>query len=320
MPDISERMAEARETAADGELPYISKSRVTEWVKNPEHFRLKYIEGLRGEETDAMRRGTRLHETFEDFYYALYEYVESEDQLPEFWELKELLFDYKRWADFVDPYVANFLCFEYRRLSTAQTINEYLPYGVEEEMWMERDGDPPWMGFADVILPAASLDEIEADDGAVVVDFKTGSVPDERYRDEGIYLELEYYTMIFGSRYDVVGAAAYYPREDELVVSHRDESLRERVFEAVEEMLHYVDNYDEYDHFPTNPGPLCKWGEDSSDQSEYYGICPCTWGVPANNREEFEEMVESGMNNYQIAEKLGTTPDAVRYWQYKFDL
>jgi len=202
MPDVSDKVLRLNEEVnpkESGTLPYISKSRVTQWIKNPEHFRLKYVEGLRVDETDAMVRGSRIHKAFEGFYEA----TQGVDPKAVFAEPELYLpADRQLWADFVTPYIGNFLVWEQERYKYAQeTGSDWAAVAVEEEHWIDPllglDNEPEWMGLADVLLPAGAVPSIETDEGVVVVDFKTGSVPDSKYRDEGIHTELEYYVMLF---------------------------------------------------------------------------------------------------------------------------
>lgn len=323
MPERSERLQQTHNAAGKYELPYISKSRVMQWIQNPEHFRLKYLEGIEPEETEAMRRGTEVHEAFEDFYHGV---VEEHDFYQVVTHFPEYLDDdYYKWGDHVTPYLSNFIAFETRRFDATDLIDDYLPIAVEEEMWRDPllgiDGEPEWMGLVDAIYPAASIDEVGPDSGVVVVDFKTGSVPDEKYRNEGIYTELEYYTMLFEEKYDVVAAAAYYPREDTFVVQPDEPKFRDNIIYAAQEMVTAVSGYDGDAKFDIKPGPLCKWGPSDDEESAFYGVCSqCTWGAPVNNQNTFEHMVEEGYSMDRIADELGTTKDAVGYWKYKLDL
>lgn len=320
MPDRTEKVQRLNEETAQYELPYISKSRVMQWQKNPEHFRLKYMEGIREPETDAMVRGTRIHEGFEDSYenaIANHRPVgPSEEVFPKNRAL---------WADFVAPYYTNFLSWEQRRFEeSGENLDQYLPISIEEEHWrdpiLDMDGEPEWMGLADAILPAASIAETPRNDGVVIVDFKTGSVPDEKYRDDGIFMELEYYNILFEDKYDVVAAGAYYPRSDTFLLQPDDPDYRQQVLRAARNMVAACDGYDGSEQFEAKEGPLCKWSFDENDESAFYGVCSqCSWGVPANNRETFEAMLDEGYSQKRIAEELGTTTDAVSYWKWKVE-
>jgi hypothetical protein len=323
MPDRSDKVLRLNEESGQYELPYISKSRVMQWEKNPEHFRLKYLEGIKEPETDAMVRGTRIHESFEYYYeQAVDEHMHFEPAVAP----TMLPGERKKWADFIEPYITNFLLWEEDRWQEAgEQVDQYLPIAIEEEHWrdpmLDLAGEPEWMGLADAILPAASIAECPCDEGVVIVDFKTGSVPDPKYRDDGIYMELEYYEILFENKYDVAGAGAYYPREDEFLFQPPDTKFHEKVIQAAREMVQATNEYEGNSQFEAKEGPLCKWGMDDDEESAFYGVCSqCSWGVPANNEETFKAMVDEGYSYDRIADELGTSKDAVSYWKYKMDL
>jgi hypothetical protein len=320
MPDRSDKVEQLYEAADEYELPYISKSRVKQWLENPEHFRLKYLEEIKPAETQAMRRGTAIHETFEEYYYSVTDagrWIGPEDTsvLPD---------DRRKWADFIDPYISNFLKWERDRWrESGKDTDTYLPIAIEAEHWRDPllgiDGEPEWMGLADAILPSASLPEIDSAEGVTIVDFKTGSVPDEKYRSPGIYEELEYYSLLFENVYNVTGALAYYPREHETVV--KDGGYTDEVLTAAAELVNASAGYDGSEKFETDEGPLCKWGESDDEESAFYGVCTqCTWGVPINNKHAFEHLVEEGYSDTEIADHFGCSTSAVNYWKYKLDL
>jgi hypothetical protein len=131
-------------------------------------------------------------------------------------------------------------------------------------------------------------------------------------------MELEYYVMLFEAKYDVAAAGAYYPRADEFLVQPDDPSFRTQVEDAVTQMVKACREYDGGTNFDTKEGPLCRWSFDKEDESPYYGVCSqCTWAVPAENKETFSEMVNEGYGDWEIAEALGTSTDAVNYWKWK---
>ena len=323
MPDRSDKVERLNEQTDQYELPYVSKSRVKKWKENPEHFRLSYLEGIKEPETKAMKRGTIIHEAFEHYYEQCQRagrHIEPE-------EPSALPHNHRQWADFIEPYMTNFFEWEHRRWQRAfEQPERYLPVGIEEEAWREDmlgHDTPPWMGIADAVLPAGTVpgSPYTNDDGVLIVDFKTGSVPREQYRDEGIHLELAYYELVFEDEYDVAGSAAYYPRENETLFSPEGDSMQREVLETAREMVTICGEYDGEQKFEAKEGPLCKWGMDSDQQSAYYGVCSqCTWAVPANNPETFEALVEQGYSKQEIANELGTSANAVGYWQHKMDL
>lgn len=325
MPERSNKVSELKEAAGEYELPYLSKSRVMKWVSNPEHFRLKYLEGIDEEETYAMRRGTEIHTAIEEYNEnVIDEYDRTSGVFADV--LRYLPDDRGLWADWLEPYISNFLLFEQRRREHCgdpdNLMSAFPPVAVEKEHWRDDLFDVPMMGIADVVYDAASLPSFPGEEGVVIVDVKTGSVPDEKYRDDGIYLELEYYELLFDEDlYDVAGAAAYYPKEDELLVKPRKESYRLEVYQQARDLIRAVEDYEGDCQFDINPGPLCGWSPDEGDRSAYYGVCSqCSWNAPVENENTFREMVEQGYTVQEIANELNTTPDAVGYWQYKYDL
>lgn len=313
MPERSSKVQEKYEEAGEYELPYVSKSRVMEWIKNPNHFRLKYLEEIKEPETAAMRRGTDIHETFE----SIYEWVSETGSAPGPTEIGDALPDDRSmWADYMTPYLSNFLSWELER----ENEGSYIPISIEEEHWRENPtGGPELMGLADVIIPADSAAFLDENEGVVIVDFKTGKVPDEKYRSPGIYTELEYYTLLFEEKYDVAGAAAFYPRTGETLVKQSGE--RGAVLDAIEEMQEASDEYSGGETFETDPGPLCGWSPDDDDRSAYYGVCSqCTWNVPVDNRDRFEELIQNGRSDREIASELGCEPGESSYWRYKLTI
>jgi len=129
---------------------------------------------------------------------------------------------------------------------------------------------------------------------------------------------LAYYEILFEDKYDVTAAAAYYPREDELLVQPPGD-YRDEVFWAARDMVDACANYTGDTTFEANSGPLCGWSPD--DRSPFYGVCSeCTWNVPVDNRETLEQMVDEGYRDGEIADDLGTTANAVGYWRRKLDL
>lgn len=322
MPGRTEKVHRLNEEAGEYELPYLSKSRIMSWVKNPEHFRLKYLEGIREPETFPMKRGTNIHETFEHIYHREVE----KGQFVGIGDPELLPDDRELWQDFIEPYISNFISWEHARWNEAdREPDDFLPVGIEEEQWRDPvlglPEEPEWMGLADVVLPAAGVPEVETDDGVVIVDFKTGSVPDKKYRDDGIHAELEYYTILFEEEYDVAAAMAYYPKADRVVIEPPGDEYRDTVFGAAEVMVEACDDYDGDVKFEPKPGPLCGWGTDDDERSALYGVCSqCTWNVPSDNQNQFEALVEEGYSDTEIADHLGCKPGESSYWRYKMDL
>jgi RecB family exonuclease len=338
-PD-SDKFEEAR--ATDRLLPYISKSRLTQFVKCPEKFRFVYIDGLREPENVYMRRGSAVHLAFEKFYDAAADLIEREGRPPRPNEFVDLLPETLLWGPHLDPYISEFLVFERRRLDAARVAVSkmdvpdderevtvarlWLPIEVEREVWIDDplgiaghgDIEPvPAMGFADAVYYAGSLPEYAHADPetAVVCDFKTGKVPFEQYREDGIYLELEYYAFLFEGEYDFAGVAAFYPLTGELLTAPLSADRRARVLDVIRQLTEINDTRPTQLSIKT--GPLCygTWGH-----CAHYDRCRSTWGEPFVHEERFRAMAEGGYSDEEIADDLGTTLDAVRYAKRKFGL
>lgn len=348
MPTATNKINRLREEAEEGELPYFSKSRVKNYKNCPRSFYHTYIEGKRGEETDAMRQGTRVHEVFEDYYDNLCKHYDLSDGKgedlkfpPEPRDLVQFLPEpVLRWADWME-FMANFLAWEVYRAEqalevvedldwpmdnstkTVEAINQWIPVGIEEEAWHEPENGPEWMGFADVIVNASSIKEVDTDTGVVIVDFKTGKTPKKRYRNEGIFLEGEYYGMIFDEMYEVSGVAGFYPKQGDFLVSDLSSKRRDDVRSIINDVNNAVDcdGKPDEEEFPIDEQPLCKWGEGEDEQCDFYDECPSKWGVPVEKKELFEAMVDNGNTAYQIADYMEIdNVGIIYYWAKKLNL
>lgn len=279
-------------------LEHVSKSRIKTFLNCPRKFFLKYWAENRSPGSYHTTKGSRIHRAYEDFHENLIEWVDDHGHKPlNYAPLMGHWRDYHQW---LDPHIENFWAFEDTRWELAceyahgderyldrekyESQTEYamdlwLPVGVEVEGRLEEPpvGDLPWMGYADAILHAASVPQVEENEGVVILDYKTGSVEDEQYRDEGIYLEGEFYGWLFeeDEEFDhkVVAVAGYYPQEDELVVSpYPDYERRNVIMDAVEGMQQ-APNIENYDY---EEQPLCHWGD---GRCFFYNECPSTWGL-----------------------------------------
>lgn len=330
MPSETNKIQRKKEEAQEGELPYISKSRLLTYVKCPRNFYYTYVLGRRSEETDAMRQGTRVHYTYEVYYENLLE-AAKDGSLGFPTEPKDLTRylpdDVLLWADWTDM-VSSFIAWEMERLNTAKEYvdeigydsepeywglvkKNWLPDGVEAEGWLEKDG-PDWMGFADVIVPSASIKEVSGNDGVVIVDFKTGSTPDPDYREKGIFLQGEYYGIIFEQDYTIDGVAGYYPKNHDFLVEEPSLDRRALVHQNITEINELMnttgpDMNPEMEDFGISPGALCHWGDGKCDN---YDDCESDWGEGFENPETFKAMVESGYEQDAIAEHM----EIETYW------
>ena len=343
MPAQTERVERLRDESPPGNIPYASKSRIGKYITCPEKFYFSYIKGYKAEETGAMRRGTNIHETIEEYYENVTQHVNSTRAFPD--DLVQFLPNVDRWSDYLEPYITNFLVFEQRRMEVCreqvarthaqmdddqlhstpeeEAASLWLPAEIEAEEWLEDPlgyGDKaiPWMGYADAIYPAAAFPEVKQNSGVVIVDFKTGKTPDEKYRDDGIYLEGEYYGMLFKSEYDVAAVAGYYPKNDDLIISPLKQSRRDKIRGVVEDFQRF--NEETPDHLETDEQPLCYYGEGEDQKCPYYNMCESTWGEPLKHADRTRELHEQGCSKAEIADDLGCDYGAVNYAYYKLGL
>lgn len=266
-------------------LQHVSKSRVKTYLQCPRKFFAKYWCDNRAPTSYHLTKGSRIHRAYEHFHENIIEYVDERGERPDrFAPLMENWRDYHQW---LDPHIKNFWLFEETRWDLAVDATEtpedaldlWMPVGVEVEGRLDEPpvGDIPWMGYADAVLHAATVPDVDEDEGVVILDYKTGKTEDKKYRDEGIYLEGEFYGWLFEEDptfdHKVVAVAGYYPQNDDLVVSpYPDYDRRNTILDAVEGMQEApdVENY-EYDE-----QPLCHY---QSGRCFYYNDCPSTWGL-----------------------------------------
>lgn len=311
MPTETERIQAAKREEVKNyyrALPYISKSRLKTYVTCPKKFFFKYILGRRGDPTFYTARGTQIHRAFEHFYENV-----RKDKLSAFrgGSLRKYLPGIQTgegregaadWADHIVPFIGNFLRFEKRRRDNADILNQFIPVGIESEGWVDYDWndsnwDVPLMGFADLVVRSASLsdDIVEADHGVTILDFKTGSVPDEKYRDEGIYLEQEYYAIIFEETMnpEVTGVAAYYPKSDTTIGAQLSNERRDFIDQKMHEMI-ALSFHAEKDWFPIEEQPLCAWSNHRGEgMCDHYSDCESEWGMKHFNGPTYQHAIDA---------------------------
>lgn len=296
---------------------YLSKSRLKTWVKCPRAFYYKYVLDVDTPETESMIRGTDIHELIELYYENITEYAKNNEEPPT--TLFTLLNteEHDNWQSYLDPYIAHFLAFERRRWDVCDNMDDWVPVAVEDESWKELfDNVPVLMGYADVLLPAASFpdSQVPYNTGCVLIDFKTGE-PNENYmghEEAGVYLDLSYYAMLFESEYNIVSVGAYYPLTDTVTLSPIKKE-REEFIEKVSREITDADE-DNMSDYPLKQQPLCAWGEDEDERCSFYDQCESTWAVPVDNADKTVKLIQEGLTDEEIAEELGTTEEALQYW------
>lgn len=284
-PGHSEKATRLAENCDTPGFEYISKSRLTTFETCPRKFAIQYVAGHRPEETYPMRKGTALHGAFEDYYLAL---NQVDGELPGLATLLPHTTTWP-WGPFAQEHVLNFLDFEAERLSSVPALSVFTDVRVESELWWDEptvDDSPPWFGYVDAIYPAESFPWTDHDTGYVVADFKTGKTPKERYRETGIYLELEFYRILAEQTdIDVVAMAGYYPQANDVLVVEPSASRENTVFDLVEDMLSL--RGEDPNNVEKDEQPLCNWGRGmcdfyrhgKEDADAWEGQCDSTWGL-----------------------------------------
>lgn len=295
VPTVSDSMRESG-------LPYVSKSRIKTYQQCPLKFFWKYWCEVRSPGTYHTVKGTQVHETFENFHLNLMEYIEERNARPH--RFTPLLEDWRNYAQWTEL-VGAFFAFEERRWKEAQEsvlgelafdVNERLlerwaPIEVEAEAWLgeppaswvEEHGEPdyvsgeppcgdiPWMGRADLIADSRSVPGVEGD-GVTIIDYKSGSVPDEQYRDTGIYMEGEYYGWLFEEFFDVDAVAGYFPVKDLLITSPYPNQERRQ---EIERCVLGMQQEPEIENFPLKQSGLCHYNNPQNEgQCWFHEVCP----------------------------------------------
>lgn len=264
------------EAPVSNELEHISKSRVKTYLKCPRSFAMKYLCGERFDGNYYTERGTMIHEAYEKFHENLMAYVTANNEVPH--RFTELLGTSDDWFQFIE-FLGPFFEYELDRLDESkrvaddfeQALEIWTPVSVEEDLNVQNPpvGTLPWLGPADVLHHAASVPEVEATEGVVVLDYKTGSLPKEQYRDTGIHIDLAFYSwMLEKSGFDVAGSIGLYPAADDMIVREVPDIEARATISRVVDDLHTLGAT--RDEFPTKPTPLC-------DYCEYQDQCDTSW-------------------------------------------
>lgn len=272
-PGNSQKILDLREASDEGELPYISKSRLKTWLECQKKFAYKYILGIRTPGNYHTRKGTALHTTFEVFYKNCREWVDKHGTYPPLYHMiPDELHHY--WGNFTTPHIRNFLDFEATRVQMSDSPEEWLPVAVEDEVWLDDppvDGSPPWQGFIDTVWNSSTVPGAVDNGGVVIGDWKTGKTPDEEYREEGIYTQQEYYGMVADKKYDVDGIAGVFPQNNDVLIVEPTEDRREFIKAEVAKMIE-LDGVQDADR---DEQPLCYYGHGSCHfHSENQGVNP----------------------------------------------
>lgn len=255
---------------------YLSKSRLKTKEKCERKLGYKYINEVKPDENFYMVRGTNIHDSFEKYHQNVKAYVAANRCFPE--SLTELLGHGSEWFQFID-WVIPFFDWELERFEEAKkntetldaALDAWVPHSLERDLWIDDPpvGDLPWRGPYDALVESQSVPEIDATEGYTVVDYKTGSTPNEEYRDEGIHIDLCFYSWMLEIKgFNVTGAVGFYPTGDNHVVREVPQpEIRGRIISTIQ----YLHNNDVTKaNMPINPQPLCDW-------CQFQEQCPTSW-------------------------------------------
>jgi CRISPR/Cas system-associated exonuclease Cas4 (RecB family) len=252
------------ESSADV-LEHVSKSRIKTFLKCERKFAMKYLAGVRSPQNYHMEKGTNIHDTFEAFHKNVKSFVVANQTFPE--NFTTLMPDSDLWYQFLGQMGA-FFQWELDRWDEARSnadsvqdaLDLWTPVALEKSITLDDPpvGELPWLGPTDLVVHAASVPSVDDTDGLVIVDYKTGSVSDPKYRGKGIHIDLAFYCWVWEqSGYDVRAGVGLYPQENEKVVrSNPDMDARQKIVSVVDQFSEKAVQRTEYD---VEPQPLCSW-------------------------------------------------------------
>jgi len=254
------------EAPVSDNLEHISKSRIKTFLKCERKFAMKYLAGQRADQNFYMERGSAVHDAFEKFHQNLEAYIAANKEPPRsFTELMPPAADWFQHLKFIGP----FFEWELSRWRAAcentdsfeEALEVWKPHSVEVSLTIDEPpvGSLPWLGPYDCLVDARSVPSVDTNDGLVVIDYKTGSIPDKKeWADEGIHVDLEFYAwMLELEEFDVAAGIGMYPSEDENVVREiPNQDIRDTITEVVEYLHSSSATRSDY---PTSPQPLCDW-------------------------------------------------------------
>jgi CRISPR/Cas system-associated exonuclease Cas4 (RecB family) len=246
-------------------LEHISKSRIKTFLKCERKFAMKYLAGVRSPQNYHMEKGTNIHDTFEKFHENVQAFVAANQTFPE--SFTDLMPDSDLWFQFLGQ-IGSFFQWELDRWEEAKSntdgikdaLEVWKPVALEKSIKLDDPpvGELPWLGPTDLVVHAASVPSVEDTEGLVIVDYKTGSLSDKRYRGTGIHIDLAFYCWVWEHQgYDVRAGVGLYPQENEKVVrKNPDTDAREKIASVIQQLSSKSVERSDYD---VKPQPLCSW-------------------------------------------------------------
>lgn len=309
---VSESLSELYNSASP-ELPdRLSKSKLKSFKTCERKYYYKYVLGLPDKmNKEVKKRGTVVHQTIEQYYENITTYISNTGEFPT--PVASFLPPKDSWRNYTHPYLTSFIAFEMERLEEADTPEEFMPHSIEAWNKVVLQLGRPWVGYADVILRPESVPDISSHLDAFILDFKTGESGPEQYRDTGVYLDGQYYTLLFNDMYDSVSSGGLYLKDDTFVEAPTSsEELSELVGSAYQLASNTVES-----EFSADTGPLCCWGSEEGERCPYYEVCKSNWAAPIDNSEKFSQLLQEDKDEKTIANELGCSVESINYWSEK---
>lgn len=268
----------APEAPPDGQAPSalesLSPSRASSFKQCPRLFRYRSIERLPEPVTVHQARGTTAHLALErlfdlparrrtaDRLYDLFREVWTElRREPDYSELFDSREEERDWGLESLGVIANYLALEdpvsaaplHRELEMAENLGEISVRGILDRLDARPDGR------------------------LVIIDYKTGAAPPERYALPAFFA-LKIYALLVRRRFEQAPAELrlLYLGSSTVYSIPVDDRMLDGIERQVTALAKTISKAIEQDHFPPRPSALCGW-------CSFRSICPAFEETPAGN-------------------------------------
>lgn len=255
----------------------LSPSAISSFTDCPLAFRFSYLDRLPQPPSAPASKGTLVHRALEILMnrppterkldVALGDLDVARAELAEHPEFADLDLDEAGWRSFYTH--AETLVRKYFDLEDPTTVH---PVGLELKLQAEI-GDVRLRGIIDRLDFNAATGEF------TVVDYKTGSVPGERFENArlgGVHVYSLLVEEVFGVRPKTV--QLYYLSKPEVIIAETSEQKTRGVAKKAGALWNAIARACAKDDFRPNPGKLCDW-------CAYKPYCPAFGGDPAEAEE-----------------------------------
>ena len=256
--------------------PSLSPSSIASFKECPLAFKFSYVQRLPEPPSPWTSKGTLVHKALEllmcrpaaerTLPNALVDLATATADLESHPEFAELVMTDDEWAAFHAD--AARLVERYFELEDPTTVN---PIGLELKLQAQL-GDVRVRGIIDRL-------DLDADGELVVVDYKTGSVPGERFEEKslaGVHMYALLCEQMLGRR--PARVALYYLKKPEAIIATPTEQSINGVSKRTTALWSAIAGSAKRDDFRPNPGRLC-------DFCTFKPYCPAHGGDPAEAME-----------------------------------